>query len=602
MKMIKSLSKGRIFLILLSAAIIFTIVFSSSCASGPATPTTPATPEAPTTQTAPDVATEPSWQPPAHDSFKVGAPPPSAESASGAGQSWPPNLPRYESNSDTIGLAVGGAKDVNNFRENIENGYLPLPTDITYEGLFYDYHFDTGQTEPCNTLFCPSYSTAVSRDPFSGEKEYYLSVGLNSGLKQSDFERKKLNLVIVLDISGSMSSPFDEYYYDWGGNRVSLDYRERSIPKIEVAKDAIQAILYQMNDNDSFSIVLFNDRAHLLQRFKSVDGLDMSDVKDEIYEIGPGGGTDLSSGMRLATDILDEMEDANPYEYENRIIFLTDAMPNMGELGKYSLLNMLKDNARDNIYTTFIGIGVDFNSELVEYISGTRGANYYSAHSPGEFMSRVEDEFDYMVTPLVFDLRLKLEAGGWDIEQVYGSPQADRSTGELMKINTLFPSEREDGETRGGLVLLKLKKKWKNPDSVDLMVTCEDRAGEESKSKATISFEDDYGEYFDNSGIHKGVVLARYANLVQDWIIDERRHLDYDDSWDPCVNYEDGIVLPDWNFSDWERQSLSLRVSCHYRSIFEEFTEYFSDEIDYIGDDTMEQELYVMDTLTRFHY
>jgi Ca-activated chloride channel family protein len=600
MNMMKLLSRGRIFLILLSVAVIFTIVLSSSCSAPvPTSPTTPSTPDLPAAQATPDTA--PTWQPP-EDGFKLTSPPSSAESAKGFGQAWPPNLPRYESNSDTIGLAAGGAKDVNNFRENIENGYLPLPTDITYEGLFYDYSFDTGQTEPCDALFCPSYSTAVSRDPFSGEKEYYLSVGLNSGLKQSDFERKKLNLVIVLDISGSMSSPFDEYYYDRGGSRINLDYRERNIPKIEVAKDAIQAILYQLNDDDSLSIVLFNNRAHLLQRFKSVDGLDMEDVEDNIYEISPGGGTDLSSGMRLATDILNEMEDMNPYVYENRIIFLTDAMPNLGELGKYSLLNMFKDNARDNIYTTFIGIGVDFNSELVEYIAGIRGANYYSAHSPGEFMSRVEDEFDYMVTPLVFDLRLKLQSSGWDIEQVYGSPQADRSTGELMKIDTLFPSERKDGETRGGLVLLKLKKKWKNPDSIDLIVTCEDRGGEENKSKATVSFDDDYGEYFDNSGIHKGVVLSRYANLIQDWIIDERRHLDHDDSWDPCVNYDDGIILPDWHFSDWERQSLSLRVSYHYRSIFQDFTDYFSDEIEYIGDDTMEQELYVMDTLTRFHY
>jgi Ca-activated chloride channel family protein len=36
-------------------------------------------------------------------------------------------------NNDTIGLAVGGAKDAGNFRENIKQGYLPLPTDITAE-------------------------------------------------------------------------------------------------------------------------------------------------------------------------------------------------------------------------------------------------------------------------------------------------------------------------------------------------------------------------------------------------------------------------------------------------------------------------------------
>ena len=59
-----------------------------------------------------------------------------------------------------IGLSVGGAKDINSFRENIKNGYLPLPSDVTYEGLFYDYFFDQSKptSEVCDMLFCPSFS------------------------------------------------------------------------------------------------------------------------------------------------------------------------------------------------------------------------------------------------------------------------------------------------------------------------------------------------------------------------------------------------------------------------------------------------------------
>ncbi|CAF4104239.1 unnamed protein product, partial [Rotaria sordida] len=46
-----------------------------------------------------------------------------------------------------LGFAVGGAKDVNNFRENIQNNYLPSITDLSYEGLFNDYFFDTGDQQ-----------------------------------------------------------------------------------------------------------------------------------------------------------------------------------------------------------------------------------------------------------------------------------------------------------------------------------------------------------------------------------------------------------------------------------------------------------------------
>lgn len=33
-------------------------------------------------------------------------------------------------------------------------------------------------------------------------------------MKAADFARKRLNLVVVTDVSGSMDAPFDAYYYD----------------------------------------------------------------------------------------------------------------------------------------------------------------------------------------------------------------------------------------------------------------------------------------------------------------------------------------------------------------------------------------------------
>ena len=173
-----------------------------------------------------------------------------------------------------------------NFRENIAAGYLPLPTDVTYEGIVKDYYFDTTRwvagwgwrvsgswvgagmwaggwwgpegpvaarvraqppaclpacpparppahlclhtpqcsntTQPCTELFCPIYSLGASPDPLlsadgsasSNASQLYLAVGLDSGLQAADFKRKRLNLVVLLDVSGSMGSPFDRYYYD----------------------------------------------------------------------------------------------------------------------------------------------------------------------------------------------------------------------------------------------------------------------------------------------------------------------------------------------------------------------------------------------------
>lgn len=45
-----------------------------------------------------------------------------------------------------------------------------------------------------------------------------------------------------------------------------------------------------------------------------------------------------------------------------------------------------------------LGVGLDFNSQLVEAITKVRGANYFSVHTPGEFKRRLVDEFDFAVT------------------------------------------------------------------------------------------------------------------------------------------------------------------------------------------------------------
>ena len=527
--------------------------------------------------------------------------------APGGYYSSPALMPVPAPIGSNIGFSTGGAKDINNFRENIKNDYLPLPTDVTYEGLFYDYYFDTGEKEECLKLFCPSYSYAISNDPFSEEKEYYLSVGLNSGIKESDFQRKKLNLVIVLDISGSMRSSFSSYYYDRFGNRVEVNETEDAgKAKIEVATEAVVALLDHLEDDDRFGMVLFNTGAELAEPVSLVGDKNMQKLKDDILEISATGGTRLSAGMRLATELFDEFSDINQSEYENRIIFLTDAMPNLGDTSEEGLLGMTENNANNKVYTTFIGIGVDFNTELVEYITKIRGANYYSVHSAKQFKERMDDEFEYMVTPLVFDLQLNLNATGYEIEKVYGSPEADEATGEIMKVKTLFPSKKEDGETRGGLVLLKLRKlspenSLKLKLNLKLNVSYEDRNGVIGSDEATIELEleDKEPDFFENTGIRKGILLSRYADLIKNWIIDERESIEKNETVIPSVNSEDGIIPP-IVLGRWERQSIPLRVSEPYKELFKEFAVYFEKEMNAIGDNTLGQEVDILDTLSRY--
>lgn len=540
------------------------------------------------------------------------------ESASSASIARSPNAPAGAlgnqmsarggiSESNTIGLAVGGAKDINNFRENINNEYLPTPSDITHEGVFYDYAFDTGLQEECAELFCPSYTTAVSRDPYSSSTEYFLSVGLNSGIRQEDFKRKKLNLVIVLDISGSMSSSFDRYYYDkFRTDTANVPEGEEvdNRSKMEIANESVVALLGHLNPEDRLGMVLFESNAYTAKGLRTTESSDMEAIKRHILKVTPTGGTNMEAGYKAGTELLQEFKDVDKNEYENRIIFLTDAMPNTGQVSEEGLFGMTKTNARDGIYTTFVGVGVDFNTELINEVTKTQGANYYSVHSAKEFTYRMDKGFTYMVTPLVFDLSLNLESVGYEIRSVYGSPEANLSSGELMKINTLFPSERIDGETKGGLVLLHLNK-LNNDAQLKLGVSYKNRTGEVFVSKQDVRFDSaNTVEYFANTGIHKGVVLSRYVNVMKDWLAHEAALAPKAQIEIPIVRYtEEGIPVTRLitELGRWERTSNTLALSDEYFPILTALKSYLATEVSSIGDTNMEQELKLLDTIISSH-
>ncbi len=529
------------------------------------------------------------------------------------------------SGSSNIGLSTGGAKDINNFRQNIENDYLPIATDITYEGLFYDYYFDTGQQTECQQLFCPSYSLAVSQDPFSDEVEYFMSVGLNSGMSKDDFQRKKLNLVIVLDISGSMGSTFSKYYYDRFGNSQELEEGENNgKTKLQIAAESIVALIDHLNADDRFGLVTFESSADVYIPLSLVGDTGIQQIKDDVLELHTRGGTNMSSGMSAGTALFNEYLDIDSSIYENRIIFITDAMPNIGTTSNTGLLGMTKNNADNKIYSTFIGVGVDFNTELVEYITKIRGANYYSVHSSTQFKDRMDDQFEYMVTPLVFNLELIMTSTGFVIEKVCGSPEADEATGEIMKVNTLFPSDNTEEGTKGGIVILKLRKLETGSSELSLTVSYEDRIGNIDGSSETITFENIAPESFDNTGIRKAILLSRYANLMKNWTIDERTSLKIDEPVESFMGDESGfscipVYLGDEypplepqrclpatspipislsiDLGEWERQSVDLQVSAPYSQLFSEFKDYFVAEMNDIGDNTLDQEVTILEKL-----
>lgn len=523
---------------------------------------------------------------------------------------------------DELGYSVGGAKDISNFRDNIKKGYLPSPSDISTEGIFYDYYFDTNKQLKCEKLFCPTYSTALSRDKYSGVYQPYITIGLNSGLKESDLQRPNLNLMIVLDISGSMSSTFNSYYYDRYGNKKDSEYSLKT--KLEIAKEVIIDITKKLKDGDSLGIILFDNEAYVAKQMREIKVTDMNAIRTEIAKLQPQGGTNMEKGLKKGKRLLEDFINSNKKDgnYENRVFFLTDAMPNQGNISDESLKSITEEMSKKKIYSTFVGIGVDFNTELVQKISNIKGANYFSVNSESEFKKTISEDFDLIVTPLVFDLNLKFNSSYYEVAEVFGIPSIDKNNASqgFINIKTLFPSRSSNGETRGGVILLKLKE-TKIPAVCQTVANCTNgvtngiyleasyqkrNEGYEKDSLSIASQEFYFGEpgvnYFiepfgyENNGIRKAVLISNYTKLMQSWLIDANKNQVILQE-DELFNSEYGLRKREINSSKWERTSKPLKVSDEYKKLFSEFKIYFEQEMKAIGDESLKKEIEIMDKL-----
>ncbi|CAF3683994.1 unnamed protein product [Rotaria sp. Silwood1] len=152
--------------------------------------------------------------------------------------------------------------------------------------------------------------------------------------------------------------------------------------------------------------------------------------------------------MNVATGCIASLFDSSSLmtdnEYHNQILFLTDAQPNQGNLYKnfYSRIEKL---AKHRVYKTFIGVGIDLNTQLLSSITKNCGANYFSVHDSKNFLQLSDKDFCLIVTQLIFNVKMKPESDLFDVEHACGSSEWDKAKqDELIKTTTLFPSRTDD--------------------------------------------------------------------------------------------------------------------------------------------------------------
>ncbi len=459
-----------------------------------------------------------------------------------------------------VGASVGGAQDAGGLERNVERGYLPQVTDITYEGVVREHYFDVGQTD-CRERFCPSVGTAVAEDPLSGDTERYVAVGLHSGIES--FERPPVDVVVVVDTSGSMDSSIAAYAAD--GERPGETTR-----KMAAARQATLAMVDELRPGDRVSVVAYDDSARVVQSVTRVGELDREDLERRVRGMRADGGTNLAAGMDVARGQLDDYADPTD-DREQRVIYVTDAMPNVNA-GQAGLASRMESHADSGVHTTFVGVGVDFNSRLVETIGTVRGANYYTVESASRFEERLSDGFGYMITPLAYDLRVEVTAPGHAVTRAYGVPSEERrSRDSLIEVQTVFPSRSENGASQGGVILLGLERTASDAGPVEVTASYETPGGERRSVTRTATPKGP-AERYTSADVRKAVLLAQYTDLLRNWAAYERARVGGDS---PSV---DEGISPSPVDGRWEQYPHELVVSPAYRERLRAFGAHFDAE------------------------
>jgi Ca-activated chloride channel homolog len=225
-------------------------------------------------------------------------------------------------------------------------------------------------------LTCPAVSTAGGK--------VYLRLAI-AACDRHRSARKPVNLCVVLDRSGSMS---DE-------------------SKINYAKAALYALVDQLHKDDIFSLVIYDDVVEVLRTASRV-GSDKEEIRSLVEEITPRGSTNLGGGM---TEGFRQAEKNTGREYINRVILLSDGLANQGITDPHRLQSIARKQRDHAISLSTIGVGLEYNENLMVGLSENGGGNYYFLESSRNLASVLRKEFDRLGDVMAQNVIIELDLG-----------------------------------------------------------------------------------------------------------------------------------------------------------------------------------------------
>jgi Ca-activated chloride channel homolog len=229
----------------------------------------------------------------------------------------------------------------------------------------------------------PKVEFFTTREKLEAGKEQTVDVLIRitpPALNRSNSSRPDLNLSLVLDRSGSMEGQ-----------------------KMVRAREAAMFCVDQMLSTDRLSVVTFDDHIDVL--FPSEPVTNKQAMKDLISRVGARGSTALHEAwVRGGLTVSERMLDGGI----NRVVLITDGLANVGLTNADEIVTQVMGLFQRGVSTSTIGIGVDFNEDLLMSMAQSGGGNAWHVVEPQDMQHIFQVELEGLIAQFAHTVSLGL--------------------------------------------------------------------------------------------------------------------------------------------------------------------------------------------------
>lgn len=249
----------------------------------------------------------------------------------------------------------------------------------------------------------PHIETLTTRSHLAAGKDQTVDVLVRvmpPAMDESSNDRPKLNLSLVLDRSGSMQGE-----------------------KMRQAKEAAKYCVDQLLHTDRIGSVIFDDHVDVLIPSQTVENREM--LKRAINSVHTAGSTALHEAwVRGGLQVSEHLDPAAI----NRVLLITDGQANVGETDTDSIVSQAGRLAENCVSTSTIGIGEDFNEDLLMPMAEAGQGNAWHVQEPQDMVRIFETELQGLVSQFGSSVTLGIKtANGVKVADVLNDFEVDGS-------------------------------------------------------------------------------------------------------------------------------------------------------------------------------